>query len=341
MSVLTSPPNRPPATIPAPPSPRHLLGLEGADPEWLRGIIARARELLPHASGLRPPLAILQGRTVATLFFEPSTRTRTSFTLAAQRLGAGVVDLPVASSSVGKGESIADTGRNLHALGVHAIVIRSAMSGAAHVLARAVPIPVINAGDGRHEHPTQGLLDIAALSEALRRPDPLDLGGLHVVIVGDIISSRVARSAVHGLSALGARVTLVGPPAMAPRSLELLVPGTRVRHELDPELPDADAVMMLRIQFERHTDALSAGDLAPRTAPIASAREYRALYALTAERAARLRPNTVVMHPGPINRGIELDADVADSARSIILRQVTWGVAVRAAVLGECVAPIG
>lgn len=279
----------------------------------------------------------LAGRTVATMFFEDSTRTRTSFTLAASRLGARVVDVSGGATSVNKGETYADTARVVEAMGVDAIVTRARQAGSADLIARAVDCAVINAGDGRHEHPTQGLLDAYALAEAHGRLDGLDLSGLTVAIVGDVVNSRVARSAIAGMTTLGARVVCVGPPALAPPGLAAT--GCAVALDLDEVLPIADAVMMLRVQFERHGDVSSpeARGEPRRSAAIASAREYREGYALTADRAARMKPGAVVMHPGPINRGLELDGAVADGPRSVILRQVAAGVPVRMAVLALCV----
>lgn len=317
---------------------RSLLGLAGAPVERIRRLLARAKDLHPVALGEAPPLATLRGKTVATVFFESSTRTRTSFAIAAQRMGATVVDLSAAASSLSKGESMTDTARNVEAMGVHAIVVRAPQAGAAETIHRAVACSVVNAGDGRHEHPTQGLLDTATIAEAFGRDDGFDLSGLHVAIVGDVVSSRVARSAVACLSKLGARVVLVGPAHLAPKSLACLAPGLVVEHDLDMVLPEMDAVMMLRIQFERHTSG--EGEQAKRVSPIASVRAYREQCGLTEERAARMKPGAVVMHPGPINRGVEMDGPVADGEagpRSLVLRQVSWGVAVRSAVLEDCI----
>jgi aspartate carbamoyltransferase catalytic subunit len=219
------------------------------------------------------------------------------------------------------------------------MIVRARQNGAAAMIAGAVACPVINAGDGRHEHPTQGLLDLLTIAEAHGRLGGFDLSGLMVAIVGDVASSRVARSAIAGLTALGARVVCVGPPALAPRSLEAL--GCAVSNDFDAVLPAADAVMMLRIQFERHGEAAEKAPALPgappRSAAIASVREYRDGYGLTTDRAARLKPGAIVMHPGPINRGLEIDAAVADGPRSVILKQVAHGVAVRMAALGLCI----
>jgi aspartate carbamoyltransferase catalytic subunit len=305
----------------------HLLGLQGMSAARLRELLGATHEVAIAKGVVGTPLA---GKVVANLFFEDSTRTRLSFSVAAKRLGAEVIDLLGGNSSVSKGETLIDTARNVEAMGVCAFVVRAKQSGAAALIARHVGVPVLNAGDGRHEHPTQGLLDIYTLSEHAGRTKGFDLSGLRVVIVGDVNASRVARSNIAGLAALGAEVTCVGSPGLAPRGLESL--GCRVTDDLDGVLPATDAVMMLRIQFERYDGGgANAGGTKPNV--IASVREYRARYALTSERAERMKPGAVVMHPGPINRGIELDAEVADGARSVILRQVTNGVYVRMAAL--------
>lgn len=321
---------------------RSLLGLAGTGEERIRRLLTRARALRPAAMGEAAPLTILRDKTVATLFFEASTRTRTSFTIAAQRMGASVVDLSSGASSLSKGESMRDTARNIEAMGVHAIVTRAPQAGAAELIHEAVACSVINAGDGRHEHPTQGLLDMATLAEAFGRDKDFDFSGLRVAIVGDVVSSRVARSAVAGLTKLGAGVVLVGPPHLAPKGLACLAEGLAVEHDIDAVLPEMDAVMMLRIQFERHDGpglGAAPSSEVKQTGPIASVRAYREQCGLTVERARLMKPGAVVMHPGPINRGVEMDGPVADGLvgpRSLVLRQVSWGVAVRAAVLAEC-----
>lgn len=303
-----------------------LLGLRGLSREEIRALLERAGEF--ERAGAEPTL---RGRIVANLFFEDSTRTRTSFAIAARRLGAEVVDFSSGSSSVNKGETLIDTARTVEAMGVEAIVVRARQSGAAAIIQAGVGVPVINAGDGRHEHPTQGLLDLYTIAHAHGRED-FDLSGLMVAIVGDVANSRVARSDIAGLGALGARTICVGPAALTPASLESL--GTRVSHDLDAVLPRADVVVMLRIQFERHAGG-EGGEKSgeKKSAAIASIREYRAFYALTGERAGRLKKGAVVMHPGPMNRGIEIDADVADGPRAVITRQVAHGVLVRMAAL--------
>jgi len=260
----------------------------------------------------------LRGKTLVNFFVEPSTRTRISFELAAVRLSADVVNLDADSSSLVKGETLKDTARNLQAMHADIIVLRHSSAGAAQFLAERLDASVINAGDGAHAHPTQGLLDIFTLREKLGRVE-----GLHVAICGDILFSRVARSNIQGLLKLGARVTLVGPPTLVPRDFERL--GVRVSHDLDEVLPEVDAINLLRIQHERQ-----------RKEYFPSLGEYTALFGLTKERAARLRPGAIIMHPGPINRGVEIDSDVADGPRSVILDQVTNGLAVRMAVLYLC-----
>ncbi len=301
---------------------RHRLALAGMPRERIEAILDLAESLASVASGESPPLDVATGRIVANLFFEDSTRTRSSFTIAARRLGADTVDVSGHGSSISKGETFLDTARNLEAMGVAALVIRSPSSGTAVQVARAVACPVVNAGDGRHEHPTQGLLDALTLRQQFG-----DLTGRRIAIVGDIANSRVARSNLHGLTTLGADVLLVGPPALVPAAFDGIAAGpgrVAIGHDLDAVLEDVDAIMMLRIQRERQ-----AGD--------AIAPDYRRHYGLTVERAGRLRPGTVVMHPGPMNRGLEIDGEVADDPeRSVILRQVANAVAVRMAVLARC-----
>jgi aspartate carbamoyltransferase catalytic subunit len=261
----------------------------------------------------------LRGRVVANLFFEDSTRTRASFSLAASRLSADVIELTGKGSSTSKGETLIDTARNIEAMGVDVIVVRHEASGAAHQLARAVKCSVVNAGDGQHEHPTQALLDIYTLAKARRRAD-FNLAGLHVAIVGDIAHSRVARSNIHGLRKLGAHVILVGPPTLLPGSFRDM--GCEISYDLDEVLPRVDAVNMLRIQFERiHSQQFP------------SVREYAHFFGLTEARMRIARPDLLVMHPGPINRGVEIASAVADGPNSAILTQVTHGLAVRMAVL--------
>lgn len=257
----------------------------------------------------------LRGKTVVNFFFEPSTRTRTSFELAAKRLSADVINFSPSASSVVKGETLLDTARNIEAMQADIIVLRHQAAGAAETLARGVRSSVINAGDGWHEHPTQALLDLFTLREKKRA-----FKGLRVAIVGDVAHSRVARSDIHALTKMGAEVRAVGPPTMIPACLDRL--GARVYYHLDEALRGVDVIMMLRLQLERQGRAL-----------FPTIREYSRLYGLTAERLKLAEPGALVMHPGPINRGVEIAPEVADSLSSVILDQVANGVAVRMAVL--------
>ena len=301
-----------------------LLGLDGMSADELRSLLDEAEGFVAAAASGRP-LDVGAGRIVANLLFEDSTRTRFSFTVAARRLGASTIDLTGAGSSISKDETLLDTALNIEAMGVDVIVVRSRRAGAPHLIARSVRCAVVNAGDGRHEHPTQALLDILTLRRRWG-----ELAGRTVLIVGDIANSRVARSNVHGLTTLGADVMLVGPPALVPAAFTQIAAGpgrVTIGHDLDETLPRADAVMMLRIQLERHDDA--GGAIPP---------DYRRLYGLTVDRAARLRADVAIMHPGPMNRGVEIDSEVADDPdRSVIMEQVTNGVAVRMAVLRRAI----
>lgn len=290
---------------------RHLLGIEGLERTELEQLLSRAHQYRDGHVGGRH----LVGRVVANVFYEPSTRTRSSFEVAAAGLGAHVLNWSVSGSSASKGETLVDTAKNIAALGVSIIVVRHQSSGAAALVARSVGCAVVNAGDGQHEHPSQALLDAYTL---WRRWGSLE--GKRVAIVGDILHSRVARSNLHCMKALGARLVFCGPPTMLPVGLSEL--GVDVTTELDSALDGADAVMMLRIQKERQSDAL-----------FPSAAEYHRRWGLTSERAAALKQDAVVLHPGPVNRGLELSPDVADGQRSLILEQVENGVAVRKAVL--------
>ena len=267
-----------------------------------------------------PKVPALRGRTIVSLFYEDSTRTRLSFETAAKRLGADTMTFSLATSSVKKGESLLDTVQTIEAMGIDAIVVRHSASGAPHRVASWTTASVVNAGDGRHEHPTQAILD----AFTLRRHRGPSLDGCRVAIVGDIANSRVARSDVVALHALGCDVTLVGPPTLMPPRLDGW-PVT-VSYDLDDVLPDVDVVYLLRIQLERIGDVR-----------FPTLREYASRWGLTAERAARMKPDTLVMHPGPMNRGVEIAAEVADSARSLVTEQVANGVAVRMAVLWSLV----
>src|SRR5712691_2653134 len=260
----------------------------------------------------------LRGKTLVNFFVEPSTRTRTSFELAALRLSADVINISATTSSLTKGETLKDTARNLEALHADIIVLRHSSAGAPQLLASRVKASVINAGDGAHEHPTQALLDLYTIRERRGK-----IAGLHVAIIGDILFSRVARSNIFGLTKLGARVTLVGPSTLVPREFEKL--GVEVSYKIDDVLPKADVVNLLRIQHERQRKEYFPG-----------IGEYTTLFGLTKERAKLLKPDCLVMHPGPINRGVEIDSEVADGLQSVILDQVTNGLAVRMAVLYLC-----
>ncbi|HUL43725.1 MAG TPA: aspartate carbamoyltransferase catalytic subunit [Bacteroidota bacterium] len=294
---------------------RHLLGLDGMPKEDIQTILDTAtsfREVLERPIKRVPTL---QGKTVVNLFFESSTRTRTSFELAERRLSADVVNFSADASSVKKGESLKDTARNIEMMKIDTVVIRHASSGAAHFLSRVIDANVINAGDGSHEHPTQALLDMYSLRE--RRGS---LEGMHVCIVGDIAHSRVARSNIYGLKTMGAEVSVCGPRTLVPRDVEKL--GVRVYFDIDAAIADADVLNVLRIQLERQESAF-----------FPSLREYRQYFGITRERLERAKRQITILHPGPINRDVEISADVADGENSIILQQVLNGVAVRMAVL--------
>ena len=296
-------------------STRHLLGLEGMPAEDIELILQTAvsfKEILARPIKKVPPL---RGMTVVNLFYEPSTRTRISFELAEKRLSADVVSFTTTTSSVQKGETLKDTVKNIEAMKTDVVVIRHGAAGAAHYLASCCDSIVINAGDGAHEHPTQGLLDIFTLREKFGT-----LEGKTVLIVGDVSHSRVARSNIFGLTTLGANVRVCGPPTLIPVDVEQL--GVEVFYNLDQALRGVDAINVLRIQKERQSGAL-----------LPSLREYTSLFGLTRERVELAGPNVVVMHPGPMNRGVEITPEVADGPQSAILEQVTNGLAVRMAVL--------
>ncbi len=294
---------------------KDLLGLRELTAEEIRLILHTAESF--RGISLRPikKVPALRGQTVVNLFFEPSTRTRTSFELAAKRLSADIVNLAVQSSSLSKGETVLDTVRNLEALKVDILVVRHAAAGVPHLIAARSRAAVINAGDGAHEHPTQALLDLFTIQEKQGRME-----GLRVAIVGDIAHSRVARSNIWGLTKLGAQVTVCGPPTLMPARVEEL--GVRVTYDLNEAVRDADVLMLLRIQHERQESRLVPG-----------LREYRLRYGVTRERLRAAKPELLIMHPGPVNRGVELDSEVADGPHSVILDQVTNGLAVRMAVL--------
>jgi aspartate carbamoyltransferase catalytic subunit len=295
---------------------RHLLAVEGLEPPYIADLLDLAESYALLNRQGKTQRDLLRGRTLINLFFEDSTRTRTSFELAGKRLGADIVNMSVSTSSVNKGETLLDTASTLNAMQTDLLVIRHGQSGAPALLAQKVDAAVINAGDGTHEHPTQALLDALTIRRRKGR-----LEGLTVAICGDVLHSRVARSNIHLLLTMNARVRIVGPPTLIPAEAARL--GVEVHHEMRTGLRDADVVMMLRLQKERMT-----GGLVP------SAREFFRFYGLDAEKLAWARPDAIVMHPGPMNRGVEIDSAVADDPlRSVIGEQVEMGVAVRMAVL--------
>jgi aspartate carbamoyltransferase catalytic subunit len=294
---------------------KDLLGLEELSADEIVSILDTARTFREVLDRPIPKVPSLRGLTAANLFFEASTRTRLSFELAEKRLSADTVNFQTSGSSVSKGESLKDTARNIEAMGIHLVVIRHQASGAPHYLARNLNAGVINAGDGTHEHPTQGLLDIFTIRERRGK-----VAGLRVAIIGDIMHSRVARSNIWGLTKLGANVTVAGPATMMPLEVERF--GVKVARSVDEAIEGADVVNILRIQLERQRSTL-----------YSSLREYARVYGVTSERLKRAKPDVTVMHPGPMNRGIEIAQDVADGKHSVILEQVTNGVAVRMAVL--------
>jgi aspartate carbamoyltransferase catalytic subunit len=297
----------------------HLLSADDLDAPTATRMLDTAAEMAALAGREVKKLPTLRGRTVVNLFYEDSTRTRTSFEVAAKRLSADVINFSAKGSSVSKGESLKDTALTLQAMGADAVVIRHSASGAPYRLAQWIDGSVINAGDGTHEHPTQALLDAYTMRARLGR-----LAGLNVAIVGDILHSRVARSNVLLLHTLGAKVTLVAPPTLLPVGVTAWPCATS--YDLDATIPDADVVMMLRVQRERLTGGW-------KDSFFPSEREYSRRYGLDEARAARMPEHAIVMHPGPMNRGVEITADVADSPRSTIVEQVANGVSVRMAVL--------
>jgi aspartate carbamoyltransferase catalytic subunit len=295
---------------------RHLLAIEGMHKPEITAILDLAESYALLARSGKTPRDLLRGKTLINLFFEDSTRTRTSFELAGKRLGADVLNMAVSGSSVNKGETLVDTAATLNAMQCDLLVVRHDQSGAPALLARKVGAAVINAGDGTHEHPTQALLDALTI-----RRHKTTLEGLHVAICGDVTHSRVARSNIFALLTLGAHIRLVGPPTLIPAGIEDL--GVEVSHSMKEGLQGADIVMMLRLQKERMTRGL-----------VPSAREYFQLYGLDAQRLAYAKPDALVMHPGPMNRGVEIDSAIADDPkRSLIREQVEMGVAIRMAVL--------
>lgn len=294
---------------------RHLLDIESLSAEEITTVLDTARGFKAVGTRAIKTVPALRGKTVVNLFVEPSTRTRISFELAAQRLTADVINFSPDNSSLRKGETLRDTARNLEAMNADIIIIRHRAAGAPHFLARFLQSSVINAGDGAHEHPTQALLDVFTIREKKG-----SLNGLKITIVGDILFSRVARSNIWALRKLGAQVTLCGPPTLVPKVFEKL--GCRVCWDVRQALRDADVVNLLRIQHERQQQSMFPG-----------IGEYRTQFGIDRSRMADLKPDVLIMHPGPINRGVEIDADTADGDRSVILEQVTNGLAIRMAVL--------
>jgi aspartate carbamoyltransferase catalytic subunit len=309
---------------------KHLLSVADLGADGINEVMRLSDSFVEVSERAIPKVPALRGKTVVSLFYEDSTRTRLSFETAAKRLSADTMTFSVSSSSVNKGESLRDTVETIEAMGIDAVVVRHKSAGVPWRIASWVKASVINAGDGWHQHPTQALLDCYTI-----RSRKGDLGGLRIAIVGDIMHSRVARSDVDAFAALGAEVLLVAPPTLLPASLDGWP--VKVTHSLDEVIGDLDVIYLLRIQRERMTEAL-----------LPSLREYRTVYGLTADRLRALRRDALVMHPGPMNRGVEIDAEAAEDERSVITAQVSNGVAVRMAVLylllgsgAELVAPVG
>ena len=302
---------------------KHLISVQDLSKPEALGLLATAKELARITDGPNKKLPTLRGKSIVNLFFEDSTRTRISFETAAKRLSADVINFSAKGSSVSKGESLKDTAQTLQAMGADAVVIRHGSSGAAKRLADTqwISATVINAGDGTHEHPTQALLDAFTIKEHLRA-DAQDLSGVNVVIVGDILHSRVARSNVLLLDKLGAKITLVAPPTLLPVGVSEWP--VEVSHNLDDVIDKCDVIMMLRIQLERMQDSY-----------FPTEREYARRYGLNSLRLSKLKSTAIVMHPGPMNRGLEISADSADDLRSVVVDQVKNGVSVRMAVLYE------
>jgi len=294
---------------------KDLLDLQSLSVDEITAVLDTARAFKAVGERTIKKVPALRGKTVVNLFIEPSTRTRISFELAAQRLSADIINFTAEASSLKKGETLKDTARNLEALNADFIIIRHSAAGAPHFLARVLAAHVVNAGDGAHEHPTQGLLDLFTMREKKGR-----LEGLRVTILGDILYSRVARSNIWALRKLGAHVTLCGPPTLVPRTFEQM--GCRVTSDLRAAIGEADVINLLRIQHERQRKTM-----------FPSLSEYSSLFGITRARLAATKPDALIMHPGPINRGVEVDSDVADGERSVILEQVTNGLAIRMAAL--------
>ena len=297
---------------------KHLLDIQSLTPEEITTVLDTARAFKGVGERAVKKVPALRGKTVINLFVEPSTRTRISFELAAQRLTADIINFTAEASSLKKGETLKDTAKNLEALNADIIIIRHSATGAPHFLARFLNASVVNAGDGAHEHPTQALLDIFTIREKKGK-----IAGLNVTILGDILYSRVARSNIWALLKMGANVTLCGPSTLVPRTFEQM--GCKVTYNVEEAIANADIINLLRIQHERQRQTM-----------FPSIGEYTALFSLNKARLALTKPDALIMHPGPINRGVEIDSDLADSARSVILDQVTNGLAVRMAVLYLC-----
>src|SRR5215203_2007352 len=301
---------------------KHLLDIQSLSAEEILFVLDTAKSFKAVGERAIKKVPALRGKTVVNLFVEPSTRTRISFELAAQRLTADVINFSAEASSLKKGETLKDTARNLEALNADIIIIRHSATGAPHFLARFLGLSVVNAGDGAHEHPTQALLDTFTVREKKG-----SIEGLNVTILGDILYSRVARSNIWALTKLGANVTLCGPSTLVPKVFERMGEAGRCRvtYNVDEAIESADVINLLRIQHERQRQTM-----------FPSIGEYTSLFSLNKERLALTRPDALIMHPGPINRGVEIDSDIADSGRSVILEQVTNGLAVRMAVLYLC-----
>jgi len=293
---------------------KHLLGLEDLDNKEILLILDTARPFKDLFTRSIKKVPTLRGKTVISLFYEPSTRTRISFELAAKRLSADTISISVPTSSVVKGESLIDTAKTIEALKADFVIIRHSMPGAPHILARTITASIINAGDGAHEHPTQGLLDLFTIREKKGR-----IEGLKVAIIGDILHSRVARSNIWGLKKMGAEIFVVGPPTLVPPEIEAM--GAKVVYNLEDIIGELDVINILRIQKERQGESL-----------FPSLQEYTEIFGITLDKIKRAKKELMVMHPGPMNRGIEISAEVADSERSVVTEQVTNGVAVRMAV---------
>ena len=297
---------------------KHLIGIEELDRTEIETVLDMARSFRGTLDRPVKKLPSLRGKTVVNLFMEPSTRTRLAFEVAAKRLSADVISVGGKSSSLSKGETLRDTASNVQALGADLIVLRHSSAGSPLYLSRVLDVPIINAGDGAHEHPSQALLDAFTLRERFG-----DLTGKKITILGDVLFSRVARSNLWALSKLGASVTFGGPATLVPKTFSEF--GAEVTHDLKKALVDADAVMLLRIQHERQTST-----------HFPSLEEYTSMFGLNEARASWLKPDAIIMHPGPINRGVEIDSSLADSSRSVILDQVTNGIAVRMVILYLC-----